>query len=275
MPDDAPTRPAARRCPATPRLRRAAAACCLAAVALAVAPTALPAADPSTSRPASASKDGESSPQRRDRGRDHDGEARPDRPERRDPTEEEWQQTVSFLREHSPRRLELLEEYAARSRQSPDAQPANPDAAPTTRPAASPWPRIRSRIFGRVESMRDLSRSDPSLYAFVLRQFQLEDAMIGGLLDARQARDRGEPAVERTADAAVDDAVRGYVESAFAEREARIDRLRRDLAEEEQRLDRDRGRMDEMMRHLRSRYERYVPDDAPNDDGPVTRPAAQ
>ena len=202
-----------------------------------------------------------------------------DRPEWREPTDAEWEQTLGFLREHSPRRLELYKEYAAHWQPTTDAAtdattaPADGgDAA--SRPASQPSPRsrARSRIFARVESMRDLQTGDASLYEFVLNQFRLEDAAIGGLLDARAARQRDDRSAEQAADAAVDAAVRQYVENAFAERQARIDRLRQDLAEEEQHLSDDRGRMDDMMQHLRSRYERYVPDDATADDKPGDPP---
>ena len=238
--------------------------------------------------PAAARSDADPRPPRARRrggeeaGRDgpdrEDREDRRDRPDRREPSDEEWQQTLDFLREHSPRRMELYQEYAAhwQRQQADQADPQNPGrpaSAPASRPA-SPRMRVRASIFGRVQEMRDLQGSDPALHEFVLSQFRLEDQVIGGLIDARDARRGGDPAAAASADAAVDAAVRQYVENAYAEREARIERLRQDLAKEEQRLDRDRGRADEMMEHLRARYERYVPDESPPDGpDPSTRPA--
>ena len=214
--------------------------------------------------------------ERHDRGNRPDRADRPDRPERREPTEAEWDQTVSFLREHSPRRLELFEYLAARWKPDKPDKGDGDKGDPADKPEDAGSPNARGRgararayIFGRVESLRQLQDRDATLYDFSLGQFELEDRIIGGVLDARRAA--GDAAGVALARGQTDAALRQYVENGFAEREARIERLRQDLAAEQRRLDDDRADTAAAVQRLRERYERLVPPVAPTP--PATRPS--
>ena len=94
----------------------------------------------------------------------------------REPTAEEWDAAVLFLKEHNPRRLAIYEEAVASWRKS-QGEVVDPEAE---------LPRnirgARARIYTRVHFLRMLEEHDPELYEFALGQFRLEDQVIGHLL---------------------------------------------------------------------------------------------
>jgi hypothetical protein len=187
-------------------------------------------------------------PDRQDRGGDRDN-----RGFWREPSPEEWEAAVIFLREHNPRRLAIYEAAVEEWRRDQGAE-ADPNAElPRSIRGA------RARIYSRVHFLRQLEGFDPELYQFALEQFELEDKIIGSLQDARDAERAGDKDAAARAQAAADEAVRAYAEGTLQEREDRIDRLRRELGREEQRLEQDRSNFDTLVERLKERFERSLP----------------
>ena len=168
-----------------------------------------------------------------------------------EPTEEEWQEALAFLRENSPNRLELYEEAVQQWRRE---QAQNPEAeVPRTIRG------VRARIFGRIRLLRMVEDRDPPLYALALQQFRLEDEIIGSLHAAREARLAGDAAGTAQAMEKAQEAVRKYAMGTLEEREARLQRMREELSREEQRLEQDREQMDKLVERLLERFQRSVP----------------
>jgi hypothetical protein len=209
-----------------------------ASLGLATAASAQPQRQPTT-QPAT-------QPERQDRGGDRGGFWR-------EPSPEEWEAAVVFLREHNPRRLAIYEAEVAEWRKDQGAE-VDPNAElPRSIRGA------RTRIYSRVHFLRQLEGFDPELYQFALKQFELEDKIIGSLQDARNAERAGDKEAAARAQAAADEAVRAYAEGTLQEREDRIERLRRELGREEQRLEQDRSNFDSLVDRLKERFERSLP----------------
>lgn len=171
----------------------------------------------------------------------------------REPTAEEWDAAVLFLKEHNPRRLAIYEEAVASWRKS-QGEVVDPEAE---------LPRnirgARARIYTRVHFLRMLEEHDPELYEFALGQFRLEDQVIGHLQDARDAEKAGDEDAMASALEAADEAVRAYAEGTLKERKDRIERMRRELNREEERLEQDRTNFDRLVERLKERFERSLP----------------
>lgn len=196
--------------------------------------------------------------------------------ERRDPSEAEWEQTVEFLAEHAPRRLEMYEHFVEwiQSREQDqatqptreDGEPGGPEGSEGGGKGGGRDPQammrfVRGRIFQRVESLQRLADRDPELYTFALRQFELEDEIYGIMMDVRRARESGDEASLEEAQTRARDAMHRYARNTFAERESRIERLSEELEREQERLERDRENIDEMIRRLEKRFGDALPPD--------------
>ena len=177
-----------------------------------------------------------------------------------EPTQEQWEEALGFLRENSPRRVEIYDQALAQWRQQQEAPVMQEDLPRSIRGA-------RARIFGRVQMLRMIERGDPPLYAIALEQFRLEDQIIGALHDARQARTAGDEAAATEATQRAQEAVRRYAEGTILEREERIKRMREELAREEQRLQEDRSQTDRLVERLFERFRRSVPGNQGSRDG--------
>ena len=173
--------------------------------------------------------------------------------ERREPTAQEWEQTLRFLAAHGPRRLEMYERFEewARRRQ----EEADPERDGERRRDPEAMIRgVRSRIYDRVHTLQQLADRDPELHTFALRQFELEDEIYGIMAEVRRAREMGDDEALEEAQARARDAMVRYARNTFAERESRIQRLRQELEHEESRLERDRHNIDEIVRRLERRF---------------------
>src|SRR5687768_4630439 len=171
----------------------------------------------------------------------------------REPTPDQWEEAVAFLKEHNPRRLAIYDRAVDEWRKS-QGQAVGPE---TELPRSIRG--ARSRIYTRVHFLRLLEERDPELYSFALRQFQLEDQIIGSLEDARAAEKAGDEAARERALAAADEAVRAYAEGTLTERKDRIERMRRELEREEERLEQDRTNFDSLVERLKERFKRSLP----------------
>lgn len=169
-----------------------------------------------------------------------------------DPTQEQWEEALTFLRENSPRRMELFDKALDEWRRQQQGPITQAELPRSIRGA-------RARIFGRVQMLRMIERGDPELYDLALQQFRLEDQIIGALHDAREARSGGDEARATEASQRAQEAVGRYAEGTILEREQRIKRMREELAREEQRLQEDRNQMERLVERLLERFRRSVP----------------
>ena len=183
----------------------------------------------------------------------------------REPTPDQWEAAVAFLKEHNPRRLAIYDRAVEEWRKSQGEVVAPETELPRSIRGA------RSRIYTRVHFLRLLEERDPELYSFALRQFRLEDQIIGSLEDARSAEKAGDKAAQERALAAADEAVRAYAEGTLSERKDRIERMRRELEREEERLEQDRTNFDKLVERLKERFERSLPGGDGERDGEGNR----
>lgn len=168
-----------------------------------------------------------------------------------EPTPEQWERALGFLRQNAPRRLEVYERAFAEWReQNPTTQPS--DLPRSIRGA-------RARIYWRIRMLQALEERDPPLYELELRLFRLEDEIIGAMSDARRAREAGDEAGASAAADQARQAVQAYAQGVLEQREARIARLRQELAREEQRLEADRANIEQLVERLMERFRRSVP----------------
>lgn len=155
-------------------------------------------------------------------------------------SDEEWDRIEAFLKEHAPVRLAMYQELLER---------AGPESFMVSR--------IRMRVGGKARMLIDMQERAPELYEFAVRQFEIEDKLAGLL---RTMRDPDERTPERKKEAA--QLVRELIENNLDEREARLAKMREDLAREEAELARDRQRMDELIEKrlegFQREYERLV-----------------
>ena len=202
----------------------------------------------------------------RDRRDDRDGRRRFGE-NRGGPTEQEWEETVRFLAEHAPRRLAIynafLSEWERRQGQEATAQESEASEESEPPPHVK---KARGPIFWRVEMLRSLERSHPELYAFALRQFKLEDEIIGALQDARDAEHAENEEAAEAAHERARAALKVYAENTLKEREARLEHLRRELAREEEKLSRDHDDFEELLSKLEERFKRMLPPEPGEDE---------
>ena len=177
-----------------------------------------------------------------------------------EPTQEQWEEALGFLRDNSPRRLDLYDKAVSEWREQ-QQQPVAVDELPRSIRGA------RARIYGRVQMLRMIERGDPQLYAIALDQFRLEDQIIGALHDARQAHNSGDEAAATEATQRAQEAVRQYAQGTILEREQRIARMREELAREERRLEEDRSQTERLVERLYERFRRSVPGNQGPRDG--------
>jgi hypothetical protein len=102
---------------------------------------------------------------------------------------------------------------------------------------------------------------DPTVKARLLNQFKAEDVIYGYVFEYVQAPPNVKPAIREK----VHDGVRRMVEALLQERQDRIDRMKKTLAEEEARLADDRRKIEELVDRQFSN--RFMP------TPPATRPA--
>src|SRR5690606_15968834 len=137
--------------------------------------------------------------------------------------------------------------------------------------------RIRTvmiRRYSHLERIREHSPDD--VYEMVLRRVELEDEAWGLGQDIREAVN---PAARDALRAELQEVVQLMVEEQFLERERRIERLKKALANEEKRLEEDRQNVDalvqrQMERIIATDHPLADPTDADNPP-PATSPSAE
>jgi hypothetical protein len=137
------------------------------------------------------------------------------------PTDEEWKQIESFVAENSPNRLKKLQQYQTKN------EPG--------------VPMFRTFIATRYRALMAMKEHDPEMYERRLKQFQLEDEIIGQI----GASEKGTMSNEERE--AMLENVGKLVEMDLEEREYRIERLQNALSQEQERLQKDRNRQEALV----------------------------
>ena len=185
-------------------------------------------AAPST--PGPATQPATSPAERRDRGdqgdpgdRDHsDRGDRPDPPASFSP--DELAAAEAFYKDHAPGRFAWYEGFVRREGEDSDRVKA-----------------VRSRLVGRYRALQGYRKSNPKLYEFMLQQMGLEDAVRGAA--RKLAKSPDDPKLRDELRSSVRQLVENYLDA----REARLEKLRADLAAEEADLKRDRANIDKLV----------------------------
>lgn len=134
-------------------------------------------------------------------------------------SDEDMQEVMTFMREHSPHRIKTMEKL--------------PEDSAARRG-------VMAFVVARYRSLQALKDEDAQLYDLGVKQVEIEDELYGLLAPARAVGDR-----EKMRDQ-IRVAVKRQVETNLAERERRLSRLRESLRREERKLDGDRARIDEL-----------------------------
>jgi hypothetical protein len=140
------------------------------------------------------------------------------------PTDEEWREIEAFATEFAPNRLSKFNEM--RKKDEPG------------------WRVAQTVIAVRFRALDAMREHDPDLYDDRVAQLKLEDRIIG-VADAAELGKGGELTPEAREALASD--VRELVEMNLKEREARLDRLARQLDEQRKKLGEDRSAQGELV----------------------------
>lgn len=138
----------------------------------------------------------------------------------RRPTDAEVEEVSQFLREYSPNRWRALESLPEEGRE---------------RRA------VMAFAVARWRGIQELKEAEPALYDLKLKQLKVEDD-IYGLLAVKLPPAEREPLRPK-----VRESVEQLVNLRMAERELRVESLRKQLKEEEERLASDKARVDKMV----------------------------
>lgn len=145
-------------------------------------------------------------------------------------SERETEEATVFMREYAPNRWQVVQ--------------ALPEEGAVRRG-------VMGFIVARYRALQDTKRDDPKLYEVKLQQLTAEDDVYGLIASNPTAEARQKHRSELRM------AVRKMMDLNLIERELRIERLKRSLAAEEQRLEKDRAQFDA---HLDSRVEAFIND---------------
>lgn len=161
---------------------------------------------------------------RRDRGDrgDHDRSDRGDRPASFSPTE--LAAAEGFFKEHSPGRFAWYEGFVQHEGETSDRVKS-----------------MRGRLVGRYRALQGYQKSNPKLYEFMLQQMGLEDAVRGAA--RKLAKSPDDPKLRDELRSSVRQLVDNYLDA----RDARLEKLRADLAAEEAELKSDRANIDKLV----------------------------
>jgi hypothetical protein len=138
------------------------------------------------------------------------------------PTEAERDEAMAFLKEHSPKRAALLD---------------------TIRPV--PRERVLNAVVLRYRPIKRMQGSDPELYNLLVRQFEVQDEALG--LMEQLGKSGTDAKDQATAAQALHDKVAQWVNLNLQVRQVRLDRLKKTLEREEDRLEKDTSNKDELI----------------------------
>jgi hypothetical protein len=149
------------------------------------------------------------------------------------PSSEEWAVMTEFLTAHSPVRLRIHDRIVDRLGED------HPIVA-----------RIRMR-YARLYRGLDITRQRiPDMYEFSLRQFELEDQLMGVIIRLNLRENENVAELKQLRD----NLVSQFIENNLAERTKRLEHMRNMLKEEEDRLERDRQHLDRARDRVNRRF---------------------
>lgn len=139
-------------------------------------------------------------------------------------TEDQWQQVMAFMKQHSPRRAEELEKISSDSSRAMF---------------------MRNLVRARYDFMMSLKNDEQgnALYELQVNKMETEDAIYGVLLDSQKKSDT----ITDADKAKLRDLVSKLVDTNFKEREHRIVKLERSLDDARKSLDRDKTNKDSVV----------------------------
>ena len=146
----------------------------------------------------------------------------------RSPRPEEWEEVRHFMDRYSPRRQAALEEL-------PDNEKKE---------------QLKRYVFARYRSLQSLQRRDRAGYEQKLAQLEVEDQIFGLVSDWGAAGEADRAAMRE----ALRQQVERLVDLELEERRRRIEWLRRELAEETQKLELDQQERDVHVDRRAARY---------------------
>ena len=152
------------------------------------------------------------------------------RPEE-DISEEEWQEVVALMSEHSPTRLKLLKKVEDEHGEDSRAVQI-----------------LKRRGVGLKRMLYATQKSSPTTYKFALDQIEIEDEIIAALDDLRA----GESPEKRQK---LNAATRKFVENNFAEREVWLNMLEESISRQREALKADRDKIDDIVKIRSERFE--------------------
>ncbi len=161
-----------------------------------------------------------------------------------------WTTARAFLAETSPHRLEMYEAFATKLRE----RHGDRSDESTDRMLG----RVRGRIVARVEELSRLAEEKPEHHAHALQQFRIEDAIMGHLIDARDAKAAGDEDAAEASVAKAKEQAQAFHGLAMERRARELDEAAGRIERERQRLEADRDRADEVSDDVVRRFERMV-----------------
>ena len=156
------------------------------------------------------------------------------------PDEDEWDAIAAFMETNAPHRWSIYRRFEEQ-------------AVSDGRPSMI-LNNLRKRMAIRYRMLSVLKQDQPDLYEFVIRQAKLEDQAIETMAAIRErpddlsARDRLRQLAEQ------------FIRNTLEERQTRIERLRRALAQEEDALRRDREDIHPLVERILQRFEEEADD---------------
>ena len=130
----------------------------------------------------------------------------------------------AFFKQHAPGRFAWYEGFVKREGEASDRVRG-----------------LRARLVARYRAMQLYRKNNPKLYDFLLQQMDLEDQVRAAARAANAAPD--DPKAREKLRTAVHQLVANYLDA----RQARLEKLRSDLADEETELKSDRDRIDQLV----------------------------
>jgi hypothetical protein len=161
------------------------------------------------------------------------GESRFRRGPGRTVTDEQWEDILKFMREVSPSRTAAYDEMTSQS---------NKDL-------------IKKLVTARYDNLMNVKRDDPVLYDVQIEKTKAEDSIFGILQTARTSNKVVGEEEKKT----LREQVAKLVDAGLKERELRIDKAQRMLADAKTRLDDDRKSKDTLVDERLNHYLREGP----------------
>lgn len=137
----------------------------------------------------------------------------------------EWEETAAFLKEHSPKRLEVLNSLDENGRKI----------------------RLRTAFINTYRNIQRLKKDDPDLVGAVIKRVELEDAVFAISGQIREAKRKGEGTRQGNLRADLSQKLNELVDTNIKERQLRIARLERTLKQERERLEGDQKSRDQLV----------------------------